>query len=50
MFEGVALVTHHYGESRAIADIVPDMTLRMTPDEVAAAYPSRWRELVGAAS
>jgi hypothetical protein len=31
-----------------IADLVPEATLRMTPDEVRRAYPSRWRELTGA--
>lgn len=48
LFEGVGDVNHHYAEGRAIADLVPEATLRMTPDEVAAAYPARWRELTGA--
>jgi hypothetical protein len=47
MFEGVGLVAHHYGEARAIVDMVPGATLRMTPDEVASTYPARWRELLG---
>lgn len=38
---------HHYTEARHLVDIVPEATLRMTPQEVAAAYPARWRELVG---
>lgn len=48
LFEGVGNVNHHYAEARAIADLVPESTLRMTPDQVAAAYPARWRELTGA--
>ncbi len=48
LFEGVGNVNHHYAEGRAIADLVPEATLRMTPDEVRAAYPARWRELTGA--
>lgn len=37
----------HYTEARAIVDMVPEATLRMTPQQVASAYPSQWRELVG---
>jgi hypothetical protein len=48
LFEGVGNVDHHYAEGRRIADLVPESTLRMTPDQVAAAYPARWRELTGA--
>lgn len=48
LFEGVGNVNHHYAEARKIADLVPEATLRMTPDEVDAAYPQRWRELTGA--
>jgi hypothetical protein len=47
LFAGVADTGHHYPEGRTLADTVPEETLRMTPDEVAAAYPSRWRDLVG---
>jgi hypothetical protein len=47
LFAGVADTDHHYTEGRALADMVPEETLRMTPAEVAAAYPSRWRDLVG---
>ncbi len=31
-----------------VADLPPDATLRMTPAQVAAAYPADWRTLVGA--
>ena len=48
LFEGVGNVLHHYAEGRAIADLVPETTLRMTPQQAAAAYPARWRELTGA--
>lgn len=48
MFEGVDNVLHHYAEGREIVDMVPESTLRMTPQQVAAAYPERWRDLVGA--
>ena len=48
LFEGVGDVNHHYAEAREIADMVPEATLRMTPEQVAAAYPEAWRELTGA--
>lgn len=48
LFEGVGNVNHHYAEGRRIADLVPESTLRMTPDQARAASPSRWRELTGA--
>jgi hypothetical protein len=48
LFEGVGNVDHHYAEGRAIADLVPEATLRSTPDEVARRYPDAWRELTGA--
>jgi hypothetical protein len=48
LFEGVGNVDHHYVEGRRIADLVPESTLRMSPEQVAAAYPARWRELTGA--
>ena len=48
LFEGVGNVNHHYAEGREIADLVPESTLRMTPEQVDAAYPARWQELTGA--
>jgi len=48
LFEGVGNVNHHYAEGREIADLVPEATLRMTPEQAAGAYPARWRELTGA--
>jgi hypothetical protein len=47
LFEGVSNVLHHYDEARALVDMVPEATLRMTPAQVAAAYPGRWKELLG---
>ena len=47
LFKGVHNV-HHYVEGRFIADLVPESTLRMTPAQVAAAYPGSWRQLTGA--
>jgi len=46
-FEGVGHVAQHYTEGRLIADAVPEATLRSTHQQVLAAYPSRWRELLG---
>ncbi|MFZ9675933.1 MAG: hypothetical protein ACO3GZ_08065 [Ilumatobacteraceae bacterium] len=47
LFKGVGNV-HHYAEGRAIADLVPEATLRMTPAAVAAVTPVAWRTLTGA--
>lgn len=47
-FEGVANTVHHYDDARRLVDRIPVATLRMTPQQVSAAYPGRWRELVGA--
>ena len=49
LFVGVASV-HHYAAGRAIADMVPESTLRMTPAEVAARFATEWRALTGCAS
>lgn len=49
MFEGVSNVLHHYAETRAIVDLVPEATLRMTPQQVETAFPMRWKELLGVA-
>jgi len=38
---------HHYTEARALVDMVPEATLRMTPAQVEAAFPAQWRSLVG---
>lgn len=46
LFVGVGNV-HHYKEGRALADLVPESTLRMSPDRVAAEAQTNWRELTG---
>jgi hypothetical protein len=48
LFEGVGNTNHHYAECRAIADLVPESTLRMTPQQVTTLYPARWSSLTGA--
>jgi hypothetical protein len=48
LFEGVGNTNHHYAAGRRIADLVPESTLRMTPQQVQAAYPGQWRSLTGA--
>jgi hypothetical protein len=47
LFKGVGNV-HHYAEGRSIVDMVPEVTLRMTPAQVTSAYPANWRTLTGA--
>lgn len=49
LFVGVANV-HHYEAGRAIADMVPESTLRLTPTEVAGRLAGDWRALTGYAS
>ena len=49
LFEGVANTNHHYTEGRLIADVVPESTLRLTPEAAKTAYASgSWRDLTGA--
>ena len=38
--------SHHYDLQRAIADAVPDATLRMTPDQVKTSLVANWRSLL----
>jgi hypothetical protein len=46
LFEEVA-DPHHYADQRRIADVVPETTLRATPDEVVQAVADgRWRSLL----
>jgi hypothetical protein len=39
--------SHHYDQQRAIADAVPEETLRLSHQEVASRFPSGWRQLLG---
>ncbi|MBW3610786.1 MAG: hypothetical protein KY438_04570 [Actinobacteria bacterium] len=41
---------HHYEEQRAIAEQVPEATLRLTPAQLEARWPGEWRELLGVAA
>ena len=45
-FEGVHLTAHHYPELRAVADAVPEATLRLAPAEVASRHAADWRSLL----
>jgi hypothetical protein len=45
-FEGVRHTAHHYPELRAIADAVPEATLRLSPAEVASRHATDWRSLL----
>ena len=45
-FEGVHLTAHHYPELRAVADAVPESTLRLTPAEVVRQHAADWRSLL----
>jgi hypothetical protein len=47
LFSAVGHVAHHDARLRAIVDSVPESTLRMTHQDLASAYPKRWRELLG---
>lgn len=48
LFDGLAHLAHSYDASRHLVDMVPEATLRMSPQQASAAYPGRWRDLVGA--
>lgn len=39
---------HHYEDQRAIANQVPEATLRLTAAQVKARWPGEWRQLLGA--
>ncbi|WP_421118985.1 hypothetical protein ACE2AJ_16685 [Aquihabitans daechungensis] len=45
-FEGVHLTAHHYPELRAVADAVPEATLRLSPAEAARQHAADWRSLL----
>ena len=47
LFANAALV-HHYAARRAIADAVPEASLRMTPIEASALHVANWRALIEA--
>lgn len=45
LFEEVAH-PNHYAEQREVADLVPETTLRMTPQQVTEAHRADWRQLI----
>jgi hypothetical protein len=47
LFDEVHHSTIHYGAAREIADLVPEATLRMSPDEVAAECAADWKRPLG---
>ncbi len=47
LFEGLRHGGHHYAEARNLVDMIPEATLRMTPEQVSAAMPGAWRALTG---
>jgi hypothetical protein len=47
LFAGLRHVGHHYTEARVVADMVPESTLRLTPESAAQRSTGSWRELVG---
>jgi hypothetical protein len=48
LFAGLSHAAHSYDEQRLLVAMMPESTLKMSPQQVAAAYPGRWRDLVGA--
>lgn len=46
-FVGIGHSAHHYGQIRDLVDMVPEATLRLSPEQVRAEYPGRWRTLIG---
>jgi hypothetical protein len=48
LFAGVGNVMHHYAEGRAIADMVPESTLRASVADVSVTWRDRWAQLTGA--
>ena len=47
LFVGVGNAAHHYKEGRAIADMAPNETLKMSPSEVVTQFSTQWRSLTG---
>lgn len=47
-FVGCGSVLHGYTDARDLADMVPETTLSMTPEQLASSMPGSWRALAGA--
>ena len=50
LFAGLGNMSHHYAESRVIADMVPETTFRISLEKLTASMPMSWRALTGAIS
>jgi hypothetical protein len=50
LFAGLGNTAHHYAESRAVADMVPETTFRLSLDKLTSSMPMSWRALTGAVS
>ncbi len=50
IFVGLGNTVHHYAESRAVADMVPETTFRLSLDKLTSSMPMSWRALTGAVS
>lgn len=48
-FVGIGQAAHHYAKIRDLVDLIPEATLRLSPEAVEAAYPGDWRALTGLA-
>lgn len=47
LFEELHNLSFHYSTARALADLVPEATLRMSPEAVAVACAKNWRAPLG---
>jgi hypothetical protein len=47
-FVGCGSVLHGYTDARDLADMVPETTLSMTPEQLESSMPGSWRALTGA--
>ncbi|TSA51701.1 MAG: hypothetical protein D4R44_07350 [Actinobacteria bacterium] len=47
-FLGIGNVVHHYGEGRALVDMVPSTTYELSNDQLTKSMPMSWRALTGA--
>jgi hypothetical protein len=47
LFSGLGRATHHYSETRALVDRVPESTMIMTIEQIRTGMPGSWRALTG---
>ncbi len=48
LFSGLDNTLHHYAQGRALADSIPESTLRLSVQQAVAQMPESWRSLTGA--